>query len=150
MRELFEPIKARGLRGGKRHATPRTVQRSHRLATPDALSDLDAAARKAACGKKNVSAENAVVGKLLVPTLLSIIEADLANAEQARGVLYSESVEPRKAQQASSLTGAGSSKHAFGKVLSEDAATIAELWSAKGSKGLAQAWPDFARGHPTA
>jgi len=119
-----------------------------RLATPEALTDLDAAARKAASGKKNVSAENAVVGKLLVPTLFSIIEADLEHTEQARGVLHSEAVEPRKAQQASSLTCARASKHPFGKVLSESAATIAALWSAKGSTGLAPACPDFALGPP--
>ncbi len=118
-----------------------------RLAAPRALADVDAAAREAATGK-NVSAENAVVGKLIVPSLFSIIEADLGHAEPARDVLYSEAVEPRKALQASSRTCARASKHPFGKVLSEDAATIAALWSGKGSKGLAPACPDFALGPP--
>lgn len=95
-----------------------------------------------------MSAENAVVGKLLVPTLFSIIEADLGNAERASDVLYSEAVEPRKTKQASSLTCARASKHPFGKVLSENATTIAALWSAPGSKGLAAACPDFALGAP--
>ena len=57
-----------------------------RLATPGTLTDLEAAARKAAGGKKNVSAENTVVGKLLVPSLHSIIEAELGNAEVACNV----------------------------------------------------------------